>query len=194
MPCRVKECGRRGATGGCEGVLACVTRSSFVSDVAAPPASGERGRKRLAAFPYIVPILRIASAAGEGLRQAAGLLTGPLYALGTISPPPVQPDAVQFLSLHPAVPAGRAGRLLLARPAQQSGPGDLAGTGFDHLLCDWQLAVPGPVAGIDRVQLRRRPPPHRGGAQGVTAPRSARFWRHRRSPRARHLQICRLCR
>src|SRR3954447_1787468 len=75
--------------------------------------------------PYIAPIPRIASATAARTAPAAGLLIGPFYALGFLIPPPVQPDAVQFLPVHPAVPAGRAGWLFLARAAQQSGPGDL---------------------------------------------------------------------
>src|SRR6266702_6451596 len=100
MPCRVKECGRRGATGGWEGVLACVTRSSFrcVSRLIS---------SRSAKLP---PSPR------QGLRQVAGLLIGPLYALGAkyalraMSPPPVQPmlfNSYPFILLFlPAVLVG----------------------------------------------------------------------------------------
>src|SRR5882757_8465750 len=109
MPCRVKECGRRGAMGAAfELVLrtACVTQTSFRSGGPVRPPHYIGAKPRIARSATTVKFPRV--------------VDGRLVWLGFSLASPERPDALQFLSVHFPVPAGRLARLFRNRPARQS--------------------------------------------------------------------------
>src|SRR4249919_2342400 len=120
MPWVVKECGWRGATGaGRAGLLAFdwVKRSSSVPVASALTSISGRKRELPEGLPMAAPgcwrlrcMVRL-----FGVRET-------------------RPDAVQFVPVHPVVPAGRPDRLFCAWPPQQCGGGGVAGAGVIGLL------------------------------------------------------------